>query len=191
MTAVSKNYLLDVYTILSVKKISEIYVFQLFSPIHYDERDLIHNRVYGESYNFTCIAESKYTKNKIVVSDDSSISQNDFNRLNAEKEILERDRRKLEEIIATNFARFWFGSFLILIFLPLFIGVGWWILQPEGWNRFEPSFFLISSGWTVITYSLPIFFTRNFSSLNILLLPHALKKWKQKKLEKSRLDTRS
>ncbi|MBW4668832.1 MAG: hypothetical protein KME60_15760 [Cyanomargarita calcarea GSE-NOS-MK-12-04C] len=190
VTAVSKSYLIDVYTILRYKNISTIYTFQVFSRPHYDERDLIHNLVDGETYKFTCIAESEYNKNRIVVSDDYNISQNDFNRLSAEKEILERDRIKLEDALATNFARFWFALFLILIFLPIFVGIGWWILQPEGWNRFEPSFFLVSSAWAILTYSLPIFFTRNFSSLNILLLPHALKKWKQKKLEKSRLDSK-
>jgi minimal CRISPR polymerase domain len=205
VTAVSKSYLIDVYTILRYKKISTIYVFQVFSPPHYDERDLIHNLVYGETYKYTCIAESAYTENRIVVSDNCNISQNDFNKLNAEKnslndeknklndekEILERNIKKIEDELATNFARFWFALFLILIFLPIFLRICWWILQPEGWNRFEPSFFLVSSAWAVLTYSLPIFFTRNFSSLNILSLPHALKKWKLKKLEKSRLDSRS
>lgn len=189
VTAISKSYLIDIYTILRFKNISTIYVFQIFSVPYHDERDLIHNLIDGETYNFNCVAESEYTKNRIVVSDAHDISQNDFNKLNNEKGILERDRERLEEVLATNFARFWVALFLILIFLPIFVGVGWWILQPEGWNRFEPSFFLVSSAWAVVTYSLPIFFTRSFSSLNILLLPQALKKWKQKKLEKSRLDS--
>ncbi|PLZ95723.1 hypothetical protein CI594_14425, partial [Fischerella thermalis CCMEE 5196] len=116
VTAVAKSYLVDVYTILRFKNICTIYSFELFKERDYDERDLIHNLTYRKTYAFTCLAESTYTRDRIVVSDEASIiAGGDFNRLQSDLKLLESNRNRLEDILATDFARFWsFFYFVIL-----------------------------------------------------------------------------
>jgi hypothetical protein len=79
VTAVLKSYLVDIYTILRFRNISTIYSFELFNERSYDHRELIHNQTYKKTYDFSCLAENLYTKDRIVVGADSIVSESDFN----------------------------------------------------------------------------------------------------------------
>jgi hypothetical protein len=188
VTAVLKSYLVDIYTILRFQNISTIYSFELFNERFYNQKDLIHNLTYKKTYDFPCLAETSYTRDRIVVNEASIISESDFNRLQSDVKMLESNRDRLENTVATEFARF--CSFVyFLIWFPVFVWICWSVAQPEGWERVEPLSFVITLGWFLLNYLLQSLFTGKFPSLDPRELFQASKTWRKKNLEKSRLNS--
>lgn len=189
VTAALKSYLVDIYSILRFRNISTVYSFELFNDRSYDDKDLIHNQTFGKTYDFTCLAESSYTKDKIVVNEDSIISENDFNRMQFDFRILQSDYEELEDVLATDFAKLCsFTYFLFLI--PVFGWVCWSITQPDGWNQVEPLAFVVTFGWVLLNYLLQSLFTGKFPAFDPRELFSASKRWRKQELQRSRLKTK-
>ena len=174
------NYL---YSILRFRNVSTIYSFELFNDRSYDDKELIHNQTFGKTYDFPCLAESSYTKDKIVVSEDSIISESDFNHIQSDFRILQGDYENLEDVLATDFAKLCsFAYFLVLT--PVFGWVCWSIAQPDGWNQVEPLAFIITSGWVLLNYLLQSLFTGKFPAVDPRELFNAAKRWRKKESQK-------
>jgi minimal CRISPR polymerase domain len=187
VTAVLKSYLVDIYTILRFRNVSTIHSFELFNERSYDHKDLIHNQTYKKTYDFTCLSESSYTRDKIVVSEDSIISESDFNHIRSDLRILQSNYDQLEDILATDFARLC-SLVYFLVLIPVFLWICWSIAQPEGWNRVEPLAFVVTFGWFLLNYLLQSLFTGRFPAFDPRELFNASKTWRKKKLQKSRLN---
>jgi hypothetical protein len=189
VTAVLKSYLVDIYTILRFRNISTLYSFELFNDRSYDYRELIHNQTYKKTYDFICLAESSYTRDRIVVSEDSIISESDFNHIQSDFALMQSSYARLEDTLATDFARLCsFVYFLLLI--PVFSWVCWSILQPEGWNRIEPLAYVVTLGWLLLNYLLQSLFTGQVPAVDPRELFNALKAWRKKRLQKNKLNVR-
>jgi hypothetical protein len=66
VTAISKDYIIPVYRVLTQKNVSAIYSFRLLSTHRtFDHRELIHNLVNNQTYTYTRVVESEY-ENKIT-----------------------------------------------------------------------------------------------------------------------------
>lgn len=189
VTALLKSYLVDVYTILRFKNISTIFSFELFNKPSFNEMDLIHNQTDKKTYQYSCLAESYYTEDRIVVNSDSAISESDFNHAQAEIRILEERYNRLEDILAGDFARFC-SLFYFFIFIPVFVWICWSIAQPEGWNRIEPIAFIVTFGWFLLNYLLQSLFTGKFPDLDPREFFNASKIWRKRKLQKNKLNIR-
>ncbi|MCP4351110.1 MAG: hypothetical protein GY795_37065 [Desulfobacterales bacterium] len=184
VTALLKNYLVDLYNILRFKNISSIYYLELINKQTFDQRDLIHNLTYNRTYKYNCLSESKYTKDKIIVSDISTISENKYNQLMSAFQILEKNRNNLEEKIANSFASKWLFIYSS-IGIPIITWVCWSIAQG-GWSKIKSLSFVITLVWYFLNYLLQSIFTGKFPSLDPRELFTVLKNWKKKKLEKHR-----
>lgn len=187
-TAVLKSYLIDIYVLLNLKEITSIYSFELFNKPSHDHRDLIHNLIDGKSYSYSCLSESLYTNNRIVVSEASSIREGNLSRLQAEIKALENDRSYLEDLAATNFAKLW-SLIYFLILLTFVIWLYWTIKQPGAWDWVEPTLTVATITWTLLSYLLQILFAGRIESLTPVGLFSVLKSWKKKNLEKARLSS--
>ena len=66
ITAVKKEYIVDIYAVLCEKEERNISTFQLILPPSHTEQDLIHNIRWDETYKLVSIANSEYTADKIV-----------------------------------------------------------------------------------------------------------------------------
>jgi hypothetical protein len=185
VTAVLKSYLIDIYVLLNLKEITSIYSFELFNKPSHDHRDLIHNLIDGKSYSYSCLAESLYTNNRIVVSEASSIRESNLNRLQAEIKALENERSYLEDIAATNFAKLW-SLIYFLILLVFVVWLYWTIKQPNAWDWVEPVLAVITITWTALSYLLQILFAGKVESLNPVGLFSVLRNWRKKGLERAR-----
>lgn len=189
VTGVAKNYLVDVYTILRFKNRSSIYSFELIPEPNFSQKylNLIHNFEYGKTYKFNCLADSFFTRNKLIVDEDSLIGEGDINRLQADFEMLQKYGNDLEETIALNFARFW-SLFYFLILLLLFLwSIQLIIRQPDGWNQLEPLIFVVTTGWFLLNYLIQVVFAGRVISLDPLQLFSTLKRWKEECLKRSSL----
>jgi hypothetical protein len=188
VTAVLKSYLIDVYTILRFRNISTIYSFELFGERSYDYRELIHNQTYRKTYDFSCLAENLYTKDRIVVGVDSIVSESDFNLAQTDLRALESDYSHLEDTLANDFARF--CSFIyFLIWMPIFVWICWSVAQPDGWNKMEPLAFIVTLAWFLFNYLLQGLFTGKFPAFDPRELFNAAKTWRKRKLQRARLNT--
>jgi len=121
----------------------------------------------------------------MVVSEASVISEGKFNHLMSAFQMLEKSRNHLEDTAASDFAKL--GVLIYFsIGLPIFMWICWLVVQ-QGWEQIEPFTFIVPVGWILLSYLLQGIFTGQFPSLNPRELFHALKSWKKKQLEKSRL----
>lgn len=188
-TAFLKSYLVDVYTILRFRNISTIYSFELHSDSRtYDYKELVHNLTYKKSYDYICLADSKYTGDRIIVNNSTVVSEGKFNQLISKFQSIEKNRNQLEDEMSTDFAKIiLFLYFLVGVFafIPLYQHIN----QPNGWDQVEPYTFLVPLGWFLFNYLLQAIFKRQFPSLRPTDLFQALKEWKKKQLEKSRTFT--
>ncbi len=85
VSGILNRHLIDLYHILRSKGVKEIFSFELpltNQPLSYDDRDLIHNRTYNETYKYICHADSMFTKNQIITNDikNRSISDNNIDQ---------------------------------------------------------------------------------------------------------------
>ncbi|PYP86598.1 MAG: hypothetical protein DMF61_13030 [Blastocatellia bacterium AA13] len=186
VTAVLKRHLVDVYNILRFKNVSSIYSFEfLYSPKH-SHKDLIHNLIYKETYDYTSLANSIYTKDKIIMTDESIISSIEFNKMASTLNALQIEREYLEDKIATIFAR---RVFIGISFLWVVAIVGFYrlILKPEGWNWLEPRYSLLLLIWAAINYILPGLFADKAIIIDPRKFVRVLKERKKKRLEASRI----
>jgi hypothetical protein len=176
VTAVLKSQLVDVYIILKSKNINAVHSFELVNKPFHDYRDLIHNFEFEKTYKYPCLAESFHTKDISVANIDSIISRRDFDQLT--------------DIAATDFARFCLLIYF-LIGLPILVLIGWYISPPERWSTAEPIILVITSGLVLLSYPLQSLFSGKAPSLDPRELFNALKSWRKKGLEKSRLNSSS
>lgn len=182
VTAVLKSYLVDIYSILRFRNIGTIHSFELFSDDRsYDDKELIHNQTFGKTYDFTCLSESSYTRDRIIVSENSVISENEFNSVQLSHKRLKEHYKELENTLLNDFARLCsFIYFLALV--PVFLWICWSITQPDGWNKIEPLAFITTFGWLLLNYFLQSLFTGRFPSADPRELFNASKKWRKKRL---------
>ena len=189
VTGVAKNYLVDVYTILRFKNRSSIYSFELIPEPNFSKKylNLIHNFEYGSTYKFNCLADSFFTRNKLIVDEDSILGEGDMNRLQADFEMLQKYGNDLEETIALNFARSWSLLYFLILLLLFVWSIQLIIRQPDGWNRLEPLIFVATTSWFLMNYLIQVVFTGRVISLDPLQLFSTLKRWKEQRLKRSRL----
>jgi hypothetical protein len=186
VTTVLKSYLVDIYTILRFRNISSIYSFELFNKRSYDDKELIHNQEYKKNYDFVCLATSSHTSSKIIVGQDSVISESEFNKLQSEIHSLKADYNSLEDTLANDFARFFVFAYFLLLML-YWVWSCWNIFtQPEGWNRVEPISFLITLAWVLASYLLQVLFTGRFPEVDPRGLFKALIAWRKRRLNRQR-----
>jgi len=123
VTAVSKSYLIDIYNILRFRNISTIYSFELLSDKRtYDHQELIHNLTYKKTYDFICLAESLFTKDKVVVDINSTI----LNTIGAEENKISRIKSKFMIFIS------WMqNGQIIFAFISAIIGIIVLIVYPK------------------------------------------------------------
>jgi hypothetical protein len=176
VSAVLKSQLVDVYVVLRSENISAIHSFELITGRSYDDRDLIHNRIFGETYKYPSLTESLHTKDIVVES---------VNSITSKESLIQ-----VIDIAATEFAKFCLFIYF-LIGLPLLILIGWYIIPPEGWSRAEPIFFLVTLSFTLLSYLFQIFFSGKFPSLDPRELFNVLKNWKKNRLENSKFDRKN
>ncbi len=185
VTALLKSHLVDLYNILRFKNISSIYSFELSNKPTHSQQDLIHNLTYKKTYKYTCLSESQYTKDKIIVSGISTISdESKYNKLMSAFQIIEKNRNNLEEKIANSFASQWLFIYF-LIGISIITWVCWSIAQ-DGWNKINSLSFTIILIWYLLNYFFQSIFTDNSPSFDPRELFTVLKNLKKKKLEKYR-----
>jgi len=133
VSAISKNYLVDVYNLLLSKDITEIYSFELkLKNRSYDEKELIHNLSQDTGdYEYHCLAKSSYTNGKIVVAKTKyALDLKELNKLNIVLGIWARGFATKVFIVYVT---------LILIFILVFV----FLIIKFNWNDSEKWFFLI------------------------------------------------
>lgn len=190
VTAVSKGYLVDVYTLLRFKNVSAIHTFEIIKEkLYYDERDLIHNLNYGRSYEFPCLSGSLHTERKIVISEDSLTSDSELNRLQSDLQVLECEQDKLENKVATDFAKFWSLSYFAVLLLLIALSY-WKIRQSGGWDWLEPTLYIVTSAWFLFNFLLQIVFGGTAPSFDPKSLFFSLREAKKKKLQEDRSPAR-
>jgi len=139
LSAILKGYMIDVYTILLSKRISEIYAFELkLKGRTYDEKELIHNlSIDSGDYEFVNLTKSNYTKNKIIKTQEAEKSMN-IKVTAFEKEI---------EVFASNFASTMLAIYSVIVLLS-FLGLIL-LVSRSNWNDIEP--------WTFLIFGAPFF----------------------------------
>lgn len=179
VTTMIKSYMVDIYALLRFHNISTIHSFELFTERRfYDERELIHNLTLKKTYDYPCLSESAYTRDKIVVGQTSTTDA-----INANCE-------RLEEKISVNFAQFWFMIYILSLTPALVLFIRY-LNQPEGWDKAEPLAFVITLVWYLLNCFLQVLFTGGFPSLDPRELFHILKIWKKHRLERFRMSSRN
>lgn len=186
LTGVSKDHLIDIYTILSSKRRKSVFSLKLeIEPDFSDKyKNLIHRLKYGSTYKWICLAKTDFTKDTTVKGNNSV--DEDMNRLQANLEVLHNYSDDLEKIVATGFARFW-SLLYFLILILFFVWSIQAILKPDGWDQIEPLIFIVTTALFIMNYLLQSVFNEKKVSLDPLQLPLALRKWKEKSLRKSKL----
>lgn len=107
VTACRKRHLLDIYSILRQKKIINIYSFEIYKEQFFNHEDLIDKLFEKSTYNYVRLSSTPYTKNKILVSEESIESSKKLNEL----------QKKLNDIYeeeATKFARAFIFAYIIV-----------------------------------------------------------------------------
>jgi hypothetical protein len=188
VTAVLKSYLVDIYTILRFRNITSIYSFELFDKRTFDENELIHNLTFKKKYDYVCLSESAYTRERMIINEASVISEGDYNNLANAFGFLEKNRDFLEEQVATNFAKagmltYCFVGGLLIFLIKQYKG----IVSPEGWSWLEPRLWLCGVIFLLIESLLLGLFTWSIPPLNPAKLYGLLKAWKKKQLIQRRL----
>lgn len=128
VSGVSKTYLIDVYTLLQIKDVEDIYVFQLKLPSRtYNEKELIHNLSFKRGYDYINVTtDSPYTRDAIIKA--------------KHKEYLDKkstiSTNLIIEAIAKQFAR---NVVIVYIVTCIFIFIWTTIFVAQGnWNKLEP-----------------------------------------------------
>ncbi|WP_430714844.1 mCpol domain-containing protein [Nodosilinea sp. AN01ver1] len=153
-SAVLKSFMLDVYTILRVNHIDDIYIFELKKKGRtYNEGDLIHNLSldHGE-YEYVQLCKSAYTS-RVIVTDSrkGDLSLGYVDTIN-----------KLIECYADEFARFWLFIIFLMAIAVLLICTT--IVINDGWSWLEPWTFLgLGPALYVIALLSRVFWKRELS----------------------------
>lgn len=133
VSGVLKGYLIDVYTLLLIKKVENIYVFELRLPRRtYDDKELIHNLSYDRrDYEYVNATRSKYTTGTIIKSrEQDEIDNLRINSVN-----------KLMETVAEQFARNTLIIYAVIV-AAVIIWSTLYVLQGN-WDKLEPWTFIV------------------------------------------------
>lgn len=128
VTTVLKSYLIDIYNILRFKNISTIYSFELYSDRRtYDHKELIHNLTYKKTYNFVCLSESRFTKDKVIIDINSAILNTTTNKN------ISKIKSKIIEFFSgiIEFSSWIQHGQTIFIFFSTIIGIFLLIIYPK------------------------------------------------------------
>lgn len=161
VSAMLKGLLIDVYTLIRLKRIQDIHVFELkiSQPRSYDEKELIHSLIQDETYSFTNLTKSQYTHNTTI----------------------EHELKLLDgyfDLDATWFARY------IMTFASIFVLALWLVFNryivTHDWNKLEPwVFVLLEASFTSYALGFLIFtITQREFSFNPKEIFDLLKKWR-------------
>lgn len=172
VSAVSKTFSIDVYTILRIKQVEDIFVFELKLPRRlYNEEELIHNLYLdNHDYEYTNVTKSFYTRGTIVKSE---VQEN----LEVSKSM---STDKLIEELSSHFARNIMFLYAIIAVIAFTLAIIFVI--RGGWNTLEPWTFIILA---VLPYLVNVFAVAIFKkevSLGPAILYHFLKDYRLKKL---------
>lgn len=175
LSGVLKTFLIDVYTLLLVNGINNVFVFELKLPKRtFDERELIHNlSLDRRDYEYVNVAKSRYTNGTLIKSRQEETS--DKAEIISSSELLEN--------LADRFAKS-----ILLLYGVLVIGVIVWsyvFISQEKWDQLEPvAFVLLTLLPYLISIVVAVFGKRNFS-LNPILLYNWLKSYRLNSLKRS------
>ncbi len=195
VTSLLESYLADLYCIVRSKKVNTIFSFELLKEKRvFDDSELIHNLHRTILYEYSCLAESLHTKEKVVIHEDKIINKREFDQLaqtcielEKNRDELKKNRDCLENFIATNITRLILAIYF-LAGLPVFFWLYRSIRKPGGWDEIEPLAFLLTFGWVILNYLLQALFAGKFLSLDPREIYPVLKRWLKKQLEKSRIN---
>lgn len=68
LTGVTKDYLVDIYTILMLKNVGKAYSFKIYKRQSFDDGDLIHNLdLSHREYEYVHLSQSDYTKKTAII----------------------------------------------------------------------------------------------------------------------------
>lgn len=111
LTGVSKDYLVDIYTILMLRNVGSTHSFKIYKRPSFDDKDLIHNLdIKHRDYEYVNLSQSDYTKKASVVE-----AQTKSTKVNVD-EVLER--------LASDYANKSIRAyFLLLIVAVIMVGV--------------------------------------------------------------------
>jgi hypothetical protein len=174
VSGILKEYLIDVYIILSRRKVENIKVFELRLPRRlYDERELIHNLSLDRGdYLYVSMTKSPYSRDIIVKYE----SQERVDRL----QVLKVD--KLVDIVASRFAQFILILYGVLALILFYFTVR--SVMQGGWDKLEPWTFLLFAFFPyIISLAALIIFKKEFS-LKPIYLYRVLKAYRLKTLRK-------
>ena len=181
ITAVKKEYIVDIYAVLCEKEERNISTFQLILPPSHTEQDLIHNIRWDETYKLVSIANSEYTADKIValrkrVSNARSYERDNVN-LRKESDSIKAQNGCLRSQVAEGFASLWMTVFFFVLVLPTCVSVG--ILAFRDWDKgFEKYTFIFPViVFFLISFGLQAIFRMSFS-MNPIAIRTALRNWK-------------
>lgn len=189
VTAVLKTHLIDIYTILRFRNITSIYYFELFNRRTYDDKELIHNLDYEKNYDYVRMSESLYTRDKMIISNSSVVTETEYNKIATAFSYIENNRNQLEEDMSNNFAKTGVLAYFI-------VGAGLFYLlyrykeitSPDGWTWLEPRVWVFGILFFLLQHLIQGIFAQSFPSLNPANLFRTLKTWKKKKLLKKRTE---
>lgn len=185
VTAALKSELIDIYTICRYRRITTIYSLELLSDNRtYDYRELIHALHYTKTYLYQCLAESVYTKNKMVIDDGLIIDQQKINNLQNQNAKLSNINITIIESSAKYFSNIigWTFAFIVLC---AFIGMGYYIYKnPDSWDNIEPTVFILSGIIYASTYILQLVFDGGLTKANPFNIFEQIRLWHINKLTK-------
>lgn len=173
-SAMLKGYMLDIYTILKLKNINDIYVFEIKKQGRkYDETELIHNLSLDNSdYEYVCLVNTKHIKDTVTLTSEQAFN----NAINIRK------FDKLRDMYTNDFANIYL--FIYLLFVVILFIACILIVYRGGWDKLEPwTFLCIPFLGYVIELIFTIILKKQFT-IKPEILFNWLKKYKRNQLEK-------
>ncbi|MBE9206708.1 mCpol domain-containing protein [Nostoc sp. LEGE 06077] len=173
-SGIVKSFILDVYTVLRLNNMDDIYTFEITRKgRYYDERDLIHNLSLDHNeYEYKSLMQSTYvSKSMIINSTNQNLSLGYVDTIN-----------KLVESYADEFARFWLMIIFLVAVTVLAICIV--IVIYDGWSWLEPWTFVgLGPALYVLSLIMRIFWKKELS-VNPDFLYNRFKIWKAKKIKR-------
>ncbi|MDQ3011386.1 MAG: hypothetical protein M3X11_11865 [Acidobacteriota bacterium] len=178
VSAISKSYLVDVYTLLLSQGASDIYAFELRKRPDFDERDLIHKLSIDEgNYGYVKMTESSYTLGTAIK------SKHELEKLRQVDEaahtVWEMFRKALAKI-ADEFSvvALWVYGLMVITSAVLLV----YYVAKNKWDQIEPKMFILFL--PLLPYSIEVIAYAIFRK-EVSLKPHFLYEWLRKRKLKS------
>lgn len=133
VSGVLKGDLIDIYTLLMMKNVENVHVFELrLSKRTYDEKELIHNLSLDDhNYAYVNLTRSLYT-NETTIKTKNEIKDYKCNTIG-----------KFLESLAEQYAKNILIGYTIILLLTLILLVIVILIRHDGWSKIQPWTFLL------------------------------------------------